>query len=454
MYKFVRSRTGVQQGDPLGPLLFALAIDEAVRSILSPFNLWYLDDATIGGSVESITEDLSRLIPSLRNLGLEVNVDISEILNLNYHEADFPNVNMLIQGFITGAQTTQPSEAIFLGCPLSPSGLKAHLAKKDMEFRNLTSSLLELDSHIALFSWKNSIYMPKLLYTLRCLPCYSHPDILTYLEKSLKSCTEAVLNICFDEIGWTQAKLPVRFGGIGLRSPKDLAPHAHFSSISRSRQLVSEVLLPFNELSLELPTADFLEFWTNSNLQIPSEMSRQRDWDEIWAAHSFSTLQPALDQHRQACLLSAAHEHSGSWLDAYPTSSTGSLLDNETLRIGVALRLGLDVCAPHPCRCGGTVDVKGLHPLSCRRSAGRSPRHGAINDVISRALNAAGFPNVFEPAGLDRGDGKLPDGMTTLPFRNGNCLIWDATCADTWSPSALMFSLLPARPRPWRKPAK
>ncbi|XP_029656785.1 uncharacterized protein LOC115230797 [Octopus sinensis] len=236
---------------PLGPLLFALAIDEAVRSILSPFNLWYLDDATIGGSVESITEDLSRLIPSLRNLGLNVNVDKSEILNLNYPEADFPNVNMTIQGFIAGAQTIQPSEATFLGCPLTPSGLKAHLAKKDSEFRNPPhSSLLELDSHIAFFLMKNSIHMPKLLYTLRCLPCYSHPDTLTHLEKSLKSCTEAVLNISFDEIGWTQAKLPVRFGGIGLRSPKDLAPHAHFSSISRNRQLVREVLLPFNELSL------------------------------------------------------------------------------------------------------------------------------------------------------------------------------------------------------------
>ena len=72
-----------------------------------------------------------------------------------------------------------------------------------------------------------------------------------------------------------------------------------------------------------------------------------------------------------------------------------------------------------------------------RQSAGRFPRHKAINDIVKRALDADGMHAILEPAGLDRGDGKRPDGITTFPFANGKCLAWDATCSDTFSPSAL-----------------
>ena len=34
-----------------------------------------------------------------------------------------------------------------------------------------------------------------------------------------------------------------------------------------------------------------------------------------------------------------------------------------------------------------------------------------MNDIIKRALSSAGYNAVHEPVGLDRGDGKRPDGM-------------------------------------------
>ena len=59
-----------------------------------------------------------------------------------------------------------------------------------------------------------------------------------------------------------------------------------------------------------------------------------------------------------------------------------------------------------------------------------------MNDVIKRALPSAGFNAVHEPVGLDRGDGKRPDGMTALPFSRGKCLMLDSACAN-FSSSAL-----------------
>jgi hypothetical protein len=79
------------------------------------------------------------------------------------------------------------------------------------------------------------------------------------------------------------------------------------------------------------------------------------------------------------------------------------------------------------------MDALGHHALSCRLSSGRFPRHAALNDVIKRALHSAGLPSVLEPTGLDRGDGKRPDGMTIFPYSQGRSLVWDATCVDTFA---------------------
>ena len=44
---------------------------------------------------------------------------------------------------------------------------------------------------------------------------------------------------------------------------------------------------------------------------------------------------------------------------------------------------------------------------------------------------------MLEPVGLDRGDGRRPDGITTFPYAEGRCLVWDATCVDTFSASSV-----------------
>ena len=59
---------------------------------------------------------------------------------------------------------------------------------------------------------------------------------------------------------------------------------------------------------------------------------------------------------------------------------------------------------------------------------------------MKRALAAAGVPSWLEPIGLDRGDGRRPDGVTVFPYHRGKCLTWDATCVDTFSTSSIVGS--------------
>src|SRR6266536_3966915 len=50
---------------------------------------------------------------------------------------------------------------------------------------------------------------------------------------------------------------------------------------------------------------------------------------------------------------------------------------------------------------------------------------------------SAGVTTVREPPGLLRSDNKRPDGLTIMPWKRGRCLLWDATCPDTFAPSHL-----------------
>ena len=52
-------------------------------------------------------------------------------------------------------------------------------------------------------------------------------------------------------------------------------------------------------------------------------------------------------------------------------------------------------------------------------------------------MNRAGIPATREPHGLLRVDGKRPDGLTLVPWREGRCLVWDVTVADTTAASYL-----------------
>ena len=88
--------------------------------------------------------------------------------------------------------------------------------------------------------------------------------------------------------------------------------------------------------------------------------------------------------------------------------------------MAVGLRLGVALCRPHSCQhCGAAVDQSGLHGLSCRFSTGRHYRHAALNEIIHRALTTSHIPSRLEPTGLDRSDGKRPDGITMVPWKNG-----------------------------------
>nr|GEX48237.1 hypothetical protein [Tanacetum cinerariifolium] len=77
------SHQGVQQGDPLGPLLFALVLHPLICKIKDSFNLsfhaWYLDDDTIIRDTLVVGKVLELIIEDGLRRGLHLNIDKTEV---------------------------------------------------------------------------------------------------------------------------------------------------------------------------------------------------------------------------------------------------------------------------------------------------------------------------------------------------------------------------------------
>ena len=77
------SATGVQQGEPLGPVLFALAIHGVTSEVKSDLNAWYLDDGCIGGDPQTVLSHAAIIRNVLSSVGLEINNSKCELLIVN-----------------------------------------------------------------------------------------------------------------------------------------------------------------------------------------------------------------------------------------------------------------------------------------------------------------------------------------------------------------------------------
>ena len=304
-----------------------------------------------------------------------------------------------------------------------------------------TQRLQLISSHDALLLLKNCLGGPKLQYVLRTSQCCNHP-LLRQFDDLLRSAVTRICNVSLSDDQWLQASLPVRHGGLGVRSVSMLASSAFLASAAGTQKL-QNLILQRSQVDSE-DVSKSTDHW--KSIASPTEPvnlleSSQRRWDDTASNQTFQVLLDAqTEPFHRARLLAAAAPHSSDWLHALPISACGLRLSDEAVRVAVGLRLGTTLCQAHECPCGAKVDERGTHSLSCKRNPGRAQRHHYLNDMIWRAMTSASIPAVKEPHGLVRSDGKRPDGLTLVPWREGRSATWDVTVTDTVAASYVLAS--------------
>jgi hypothetical protein len=437
----LKSAEGVQQGDPLGPLLFCFALQRPLSALNTVFAAGYLDDVTFGGPVNQVLENLACFASDCSSLGLSLNHNKCEVIGLT--PLSRPKWNSAGWNFLE----VPPESSSILGAPLHSAGVDASIESKCDLLRVASARLPHLSAHESLYLIANSLAIPRLTYSLRSAPCFDSRALRKF-DELVESTTSALLNVALEPSERPLLTLPVRWGGLGIRSGSMLAPSCFLSSCASSAELVSRLRPDAGNASAAGALVEgALSCWRNLGGSVtppPSLSHSQKAWDDPICQHVFDNLLAAADQTGRARLLAGSSLSAGAWLQALPSASLGLRLSDEETRIATGLRLGAPIVRRHSCVCGAPVASNGHHGLACRLSGGRHLRHSLANDVIARAFASADVPVDLEPVGLLRDDGKRPDGVTRLPWAHGRPLVWDFTCPDTLAPSHIIQSSLAA----------
>ncbi|KAL0205469.1 hypothetical protein P9112_000776 [Eukaryota sp. TZLM1-RC] len=220
----LKSSSGVKQGDPLGPLLFCLAIHKTLNIIKQKYPsikiVAYMDDISLIGSFDLLELVAQEIADSYENIGLHLNA--SKCLLIGSSAQDLV-INDSIVPF-----TNYSSDAFkFLGCwlgnvPQIQNELQVILEKMKIELESISS--LDIEKHIKFFMLK-ICYTGRITHILRSCA----PSIALDFCRSFNSLrTEFFADLLDVEPGMLKSHLfsSANLGGIGFTKSSILCQSA------------------------------------------------------------------------------------------------------------------------------------------------------------------------------------------------------------------------------------
>ena len=208
--------------------MFSLAIHPILETMKSALIIGYLDDLTAGGDQQVVASDYLMLQKMASEMGLKLNVAKCEVITKD---------QLALGHFFSGFNLLSLCEGTLLGAPLlDGSAMNQALEAWCTDLNRALDRFPLISAHDGLVILKNSISAPKLMYTLRCSPTFGH-SLLDGFDRNLRLGLSRLANVHVDDLNWVQASLPVKDGGLGIRSVGLLAPSAFLASAAATHDL-------------------------------------------------------------------------------------------------------------------------------------------------------------------------------------------------------------------------
>ena len=184
----ISSESGVQQGDPLGPLLFALVLQKLISSVDADdecvdllYQAWYLDDGVLAGDRPAVSRAMHIIEEMGSALGLHINFAKCELFSSKGNTSFPPAVkfSLLPNMDILGAPVGD-----YLHC-------SKFIADKRAESKKLLSSLVDVagvDLQVTFTLLRMCGGFCKMVHITRVTPPSLASDALVSFDEDVRQC--------------------------------------------------------------------------------------------------------------------------------------------------------------------------------------------------------------------------------------------------------------------------
>jgi len=307
---WIPSREGVQQGDPLGPALFAFGLSEVLRKAREleiqeaseadrpAFTVSYLDDVQMVGSLRDMARRFAWVKRAAEELksGLVLNIKKCRLWfrrereprvvldTFRKHGGDLPEYPELV---------SSQQGLLILGAPVGSKDYQQQYWKDKVttEHKALAEALdAKVSSTQIRMLLLRQCMIPMSNFMARTTP----PDLVSEAAAEHDKVIRQVLaGMCdshhgIDDTMWLGASLPLRLGGLGLIRTEDCAPIAYLastascaeriSSLQAVRRITGAWLGPGEESTVALPP-EVVNMWkaTMQKLEDMSQTALKRE---------------------------------------------------------------------------------------------------------------------------------------------------------------------------------
>jgi hypothetical protein len=424
----LKSSQGMQQGDPLGPLFFAISFTLAVRKAFQkveavtgeapPLNASFLDDLVVGGRLESMEMTIRALAIELAKIGLDLN-----LLKCELATNDSCALSDLSFWHKYNVKITPMNELSIVGAPAHSNCAEALIRPKLEQSKKKMDQFAALgvvNPHLAMLLGRFCGIGPKLAYWFRMCGTLCNRNLWEEAQGSISSFVTSIIG----PIGDTAHKLlllPPSMGGLGFHN-FDEAHYiaASFASFPESSPLASR-LSPWCKASVE---ASLVRWMTDAEEILGIDVSSlppQRIQKHIGRQLNERNAQLVANAGvRASCVARlACNKLASQWVAPDFDQMQLALLPPASFVPYARFRLGEPLATdPLPCSCptcDQVSDIFGDHALKCMRTGAKQKWHHALERAISSLASTALWrpdrePHPFPSAPSRRLDIALPIG--------------------------------------------